>query len=281
MEKLYEMFDAISKRLSNPILISFAISWLAINYKAILVVLQNEHYKTKFSYLEGTLYAATSNPDWRLWQLPAIAASTYVLLSPLLSLAATAITGWYEVLNEKIRMHVMNIKPLDRDQAAQLKRELAGKIIEASELKQEALTSSLDSAQKFGNSMNLFGDCVLPMVFKSIQEESMHWTGELVQLNGMMLDATDEQRAFNSSRGIPRDWLVGLDQWHPNSVQSARSFALLAQVSEKEALLRLVKLTAIGMLTKSWSNDNLQFSWAKTVWPQQLGLPVDGPIVRY
>lgn len=76
--------SGVAERISNPLGVSFVISWIVINYRFFLVLLSSMDTLEKFSYFEGVHFHG-----WNLLLLgalyPLAAATTYVFVFPHIS----------------------------------------------------------------------------------------------------------------------------------------------------------------------------------------------------
>lgn len=78
-----DLRGAWSSRVSNPLIGAFALSWIGVNYRAVIVVLSGSSFQEKFKYLDSVLY-----PDYVIIGLkcliaPFLLAIFYIYLLPI------------------------------------------------------------------------------------------------------------------------------------------------------------------------------------------------------
>ena len=266
MEKLYEILDSVTKRLSNPFLVSFAISWAATNWKAILVGLSDEHYKVKFSYLETVLYAPDTNPIWRLILIPLIASGVYVFLMPLMTTLATITSGLYDSLNEYTKAQVLRTRVLTLQQSRELREDFQAVFNKLSAENHTAATSRLDLSRKAGENTKALLNEALPLMFKGLAQEATTWGGEMVKMPDARAVGNDEQNTFAKTVGIPLSWVRIFEPPGAAGPFSTERAALVYSVDEPEALARLLRLAALGLVYHVWVDDQIRFELSGSSW---------------
>ncbi len=106
MDKISQILDSIKERLSSPLLFSFAISWLFINWKITVALLWYDPPASSAGHLSLIDYISVNTNNWTSIALPGIFAVAYTLLSPfiksLISLYQTVNINWGEKWNLKI-----------------------------------------------------------------------------------------------------------------------------------------------------------------------------------
>ncbi|TNC78267.1 hypothetical protein FHI69_02935 [Janthinobacterium lividum] len=266
MEKLYEILDSVTKRLSNPFLVSFAISWAATNWKAILVGLNDEHYKVKFAYLETVLYAPDTNPIWRLILIPLIASGVYVFLMPAMTTLATVTSGLYDSLNEYTKAKVLRTRVLTLQQSRQLREDFQAVFNKLSQENHTAATSRLELSKRAGENTKSILNESLPLMLKGLTQEAASWGGETVKMPDTRVVGNDEQNAFAKTVGIPLSWVRIFEPPGAAGPFSVERAALVYSVDEPEALARLLRLAALGLVFPTWVDDQIRFELSGSSW---------------
>ena len=116
MESLKEIWASLRERYNHPLLYSFAISWLVLNYKAIVVLISNENFVDKFEYIEKNLYPITASPLNSLLYFPLLSSLIYVFILPGISFATTWAEAMYERGHSAIRASVQRKNRLTKEQ---------------------------------------------------------------------------------------------------------------------------------------------------------------------
>lgn len=266
MEKLYEILDSVTKRLSNPFLVSFAISWAVTNWKAILVGLNDEHYKAKFAYLETVLYAPDTNPAWRIILIPLIASGFYVFLMPLMTTLATITSGLYDSLNEYAKAIVLRTRVLTLQQSRQLREDFQAVFNKLSEENHTAATSRLDLSRKAGENTRSLLNAALPLMLKGLAQEATTWVGDVIKMPDGRDVGNDEQNTFAKTVGVPSSWIRIFEQPGASGQISAERAALVYSVDEREAFARLLRLAALGLVFHTWVDDQIRFELSGSSW---------------
>lgn len=72
----------IRDRFLNPLYLSYAIAWAALNYRLLVVLAGEGAAKAKFEFIDSALYPEFFAALWRGALMPAVLATLYVLISP-------------------------------------------------------------------------------------------------------------------------------------------------------------------------------------------------------
>lgn len=79
---LKDLRGAWSNRIANPLIGSFALSWAAVNYRVIVVLLSGSPFEGKFSYIDSELYPNFSYALLKCFVLPLAFALLYIYALP-------------------------------------------------------------------------------------------------------------------------------------------------------------------------------------------------------
>lgn len=266
MEKIYEILDSIQKRLSNPILFSFLISWLIINYKLIIVIFNDEHYIKKFDYIYTQLYTETSHPSIRLFWLPLLAVVIYVCVIPAISLLESYISGRYNNKSNEIRNKLLKKSVLTSEQADILRRESAALIEKYQRDAEDAKKFRIDSSKSMNTTIQKIFKTISPSILKQLPSETGSWANPIRMEPTKTLNGTPEQEEFALQYGIPEKWASLL---YPNNLSgniTTRSAAKILELEDVAIYAILLKLTAIGILMPMWVDDQLEFTMQGGSW---------------
>jgi hypothetical protein len=79
---LKDLRGAWSSRISNPLIGAFALSWLAVNYRAVIVFISSASYETKFAFIDAHLYPDPNAVALKCFFLPLALALLYIYVLP-------------------------------------------------------------------------------------------------------------------------------------------------------------------------------------------------------
>lgn len=79
---LKDLRSAWSNRIANPLIGSFALSWAAINYRTIVVLLSGSTFKEKFLYIDSDIYPDFQYAFLKCFVLPLTFALLYIYALP-------------------------------------------------------------------------------------------------------------------------------------------------------------------------------------------------------
>ncbi|CAN7384066.1 hypothetical protein [Duganella sp. LjRoot269] len=265
MEKLYEILDSISKRVSNPLLLSFGISWLVTNYKVIVVFLSNDGYAKKFFYSEYVLYPQDGSPSIKLFWIPLAAALVYLGILPIISLGTTWLNATFENWHERLRLRILKKAVWSDDRADAFKKDTAALVKKLEKDLQEANTGKLESSLHTSAALNKIFKNFLPLILKTLPEEAAKWEPIRRPSNQTALNV-QAQDDFIVKYGIPAAWesifKPPADPQLINVLSAARSI----NKTEDETLQILFKLSAMGMLDPQWVDNTITFTIAGGSW---------------
>lgn len=95
MDKVSEVWDAIVERVRNPFLSSFIISWLAVNYKLVLVATSSEFkLAEKFVFVDN--YVAAPQALAKMVGWPTAGALLYTVVLPFANTLFSYLAGVFE-----------------------------------------------------------------------------------------------------------------------------------------------------------------------------------------
>ena len=266
MEKIYEAIDSITKRLSNPFLVSFAISWLVANWKAVLVAMSDDHYTVKIAYLDQTLYATATNPNLRLIWIPLIASGTYVVVLPLLATFGTVVNGLYDNLNEVAKAFVLKTRVLTLKQSRELQANIEVMLNKVTEDRDRLATARIDSSNKAGISASSLLLASQPLLLIALPIEAELWTGPIEKMPEDRTVGSLIQDDFAKHHGVPKAWLKVFEPNEKMNSFSLQRAAKLYELSEQETLERLLRLSAIGLVNFQWVDDQFRFELSGRKW---------------
>lgn len=260
MEKIYEALDSITKRLGNPFLLSFCISWLVSNWKAVLIVVSSDDYLKKFNSIE-LLYAPDSNPDWRLVWWPLIAAFCYVIVMPLFGTLATGVGVAYDSLNDYVRSKLLRLRMLSLADSQALQDRLQATISTLVNENDSLSASRIGMNTKAGEVINSTINKLLSLTLSDLRKEAPNWPEPRTRLAAhRSVGGTAEQEAIIEEYGLPEHWLEIFKPENNFDTFSAKRAAILYEINEGEAMDRLLRLAALNMLRINWVDTQFIFS---------------------
>lgn len=270
MDKLSEIWDAVTKRLSNPLLGSFAITWSLYNYKFLIVLFSSEDYQKKFSYIENVLYAPTTNPYNYLLFYPLIIASLFVFVAPVISVATTFVGTWWEVQQNSWKNKALSNSLISKEQAAEIRR-ISIETIRQKDTEIETLNQALNEAStKANGQFNTFFDAQKQMTLKALryEYESIHLT-QCIKMPEIRLHENDDMYLFGLEIGLPKRWIAALKNIQANEIIDVPSGMLRFELSHEEISEMLLGLKALGLISLSWVNNRMTFKLTSHVWAQK------------
>lgn len=275
MEKVYEVLDSITKRLGNPFLISFALSWLITNWKIVLVILSSDAYTTKFKFIES-LYCAGTDPWWRLAWWPLIAASIYVFFIPFLATIATGTSALYDNLNELVRAKALKLRVLTLDDSRALEARLQETVDTFKAQSDAQAIARLAERNAATSSFNALFHKIIPLTFSQVQKEAGTWPEPRQKLPpGRRINGPTDQDELLREIGLPSEWLEIFKPEHEVHSLSVKRAAAIYRVEEDIALDWLLRLTSLGMTNISWAGQQLMFTLSDIDWAASLrGRPI-------
>lgn len=267
MDKVYEVIDSITKRLGNPFLVSFALSWLVSNWKAVLVAMSTDHYLVKIAYLEKVLYGPDTNPQMRLFWIPLLAAGVYVFILPLAATIATAVGGLYDNLNEWVKSKVLRLRVLTLKQSQTLQAEMEATFNKLSDENQLLSTARIDSTKKAGETATQVLNLTLGSVFEFLKKDAPGWTDVEKMPSTRTLGNQDQDRDnFAKEWGVPKQWLKIFDPTENLQSFSVQRAAKVYDIDEVKTMKILFNLIAIGLIQQEWVDDQFRFKLAGGTW---------------
>ncbi|MHC9014480.1 hypothetical protein [Stenotrophomonas bentonitica] len=136
---LKDLRGAWSTRISNPLVGAFALSWLAINYRALLVLLSSTTFEQKFAYLDGELYADPNVVAVKCFFGPLLLALLYIYALPRPT----------EAVYRRALRHQRELNEIAREVAGQrlLSQEEAEELLKSASLERAKAKDESDRAQ--------------------------------------------------------------------------------------------------------------------------------------
>lgn len=267
MDTLKEMWASLSERFKHPLLYSFAISWLVINYKIPIVLLSGATHIEKIGFIEAYVHPTSGNNLALLAYAPSMCAVAYVFVLPLVSLLSTYATAVYERWHQNIRTEQSRKAILTKEQREKLEHEVADLNSRLRRQAQEA-EAKLDNASA---GMRVYtaqlNNLVSPVWFSHLKAIASTWQHDsLIPPPDREIKGTPQQQEFVKVFGIPRHWSKVFDVLRrPEGVQPSEIMDPL-NVNDVEALEILVSLSALNMLAPTWHNGTLHFKLVESSW---------------
>ena len=266
VEKISAIWDAVSERLRSPLFSSFSLAWLVINYKLVVVLANEEHYKVKFAYIE-MLYNAETNPVRRLLLWPAIACFVYVVLLPALTIAAVWISTHYEVWQNKVRVKIQKTSVLTTAQRDEFDRQTAEIVKQAERTAHEAQTDQLETGRRMSEAVREHFNWLADRHFLTLQSAAPDWpTDSVKMLAGQSLGSDAAREDFASQFGVPKSWAAVLGQMPTEDSFDVQGTAQKMNISTAEAKEILWGMVALHLLSADLVLDTIRFRLRGSSW---------------
>lgn len=268
MRSIKDIWESLVDRVQNPLLTGFVLSWSVANYKLLVVLLANEHYEKKFTFIETVLYANPQESVARLIFIPALFSAFYVFVLPGVALLATWAGSTYERLHANVRVHALRELTITAAQRDEVKREAALIVEKAHKEAQDAIAARIDTSRSTRDNIVKLFSALMPTYFESLQT-APNWNGSVVKPeHGRTVAGTPEQNAFLVKHGIPAKWaeiftpVRAEDGGRFNSKDTSKRLS----VSEDEAIRILAGLCALAMLDIDWVDNAPFFTIRESSW---------------
>lgn len=266
MESLKEIWASLRERYNHPLLYSFAISWLVLNYKAIVVLISNEKFVDKFEYIEQHLYPITASPLNNLLYFPLASSLIYVFVLPVISLASTWAEAMYERWHSTIRALVQRKYRLTKEQRDVLEVKVVELVTTTTREADLAKKSKMEAEASMQNYVEKIFFSLQPVIFFKLQQEAQGWGLDTEKLStSYPHTGTAEQIEFVDNFGIPKQWAKVLKVGLATSISLTQTANKL-DLDEKQTLNILFRLSALNMLKPTWSDNELHFSTVKSTY---------------
>lgn len=268
MQSIKDIWEALVDRVRNPLLTGFLLSWGALNYKLIVVLLTNEHYEKKFAFIENVLYANHDSAVRMLLLYPAALSAVYVFVFPGIALLSTWAGSTYERLHANVRLRALKELTITAAQRDQVKREAALIVEKAHREAQDAIAARIDTSRSTRENILKLFSALMPTLFDSLQI-APNWKGQVVKPEQWQTVAgTPEQNAFLVKHGIPAKWaeLFTVMRIDDSTRIDAKEASKRLSVSEEEALGILAGLCALAMLDIDWIDNAPFFTMRESPW---------------
>lgn len=272
MQNIKDIWESLVDRVRNPLLTGFILSWCATNYKLLVVLLTNEHYEKKFSFIENVLYANPQESFNKLITIPTLLSVVYVFILPGIALLATWAGSTYERLHANVRVRALKEITITAAQRDEIKREAALIVEKAHKEAQEAIAARIDTSRSTRENIVKLFSALMPTLFESLQIQP-NWKDPVVRPeHGRTVSGTPEQNAFLVNHGIPTKWaeLFMAMRADDSSRINAKEASKRLNVSEDEALRILVGLCALAMLDIDWIDNEPFFTMRESPWVASL-----------
>ena len=268
MNSIKDIWESLVDRVRNPLLTGFVLSWCALNYKLLVVLLANEHYEKKFSFIENVLYADPDASISKLILFPALFSAAYVFVLPGVALFSTWAGSTYERLHANVRVRALKELTITAAQRDQVKREAALIVEKAHREAQDAISARIDTSRSTRENVVKLFSALMPTLFESLKIEP-NWKGSVVRPeHGRTVAGTPEQNVFLAKHGIPTKWaeLFKAMRTDDSSRINAKEASRRLNVSEDEALGILAGLCALAMLDIDWVDNAPFFTMRESSW---------------
>lgn len=268
MQTVREIWESLVDRVRNPILTGFALSWVVLNYKLVLVLLADEHYTKKFEYIERVLYADFTESSWQLVIAPALFSAVYVFVLPGVALLSTWAGSTYERLHSNVRTSALRELTITSKQRDEIRREAAYMVEKAHKEAQDAIAARIDTSRSTRENVVKLFSALMPTLFDSLQI-APNWKGPIKKPeHGRSVAGTPEQNEFLKIHGIPEKWaeLFSVMRSDDSTRINAKEAAKRLNVTEDEALGILAGLCALAMLDIDWVDNAPYFSMRESSW---------------
>ena len=103
-----ELLQSLVERLRGRFFISFAISWLVLNYPIAMVILGDGDFDRKLAFLAKSNYFNESHTHW----LPILAATSYTLFWKSISTTAETVAQFFHNLAARLKLFVEREDPV-------------------------------------------------------------------------------------------------------------------------------------------------------------------------
>lgn len=267
MNTIKEIWTSLSERFQNPLLYSFALSWIVINYKIPIVLLSSATHTEKIGFIEAYVHPQNGDNLASLAYTPSISAIAYVFLLPLVSLLSTYTTSVYERWHQNIRTGQSRKAILTKEQREKLEHEVAdlnNRLRRQTHEAEAKLQEATVEMQRYTSQLN---GLVSPIWFIHLKTIASSWLGDSIKPPpGREIKGAQEQQDFVKASGIPKSWAKVFEIIRrPEGVRPSEVAGPL-NLSDIEALEVLISLCALNMLVPTWHNGALHFNVAESSW---------------
>lgn len=256
-----ELLDSVRERFKNPLVYSFVFSWLAWNYKAVVVVLSDGGFAEKIAYLDLFVYPDGKVPSSQVFYYPLLCALFYSLALPFFSVLVTGVSTTVSLLNTRVRVTVGKAIGYSGEQVEKIRSDYEARLL-ALDNQVTSLKNELSNANgRMAYSIERLFRYVSPPYFEYLRARS----GDLVGRGYVPLNqedatfGTEEQNEFFRSGCVPGVWVVALKvAQHPREI-SVEDLMERASLSEHDAMGALLGLTSLSLLRPEWRDGRLIF----------------------
>ncbi len=252
MNSIKEIWQSVIDRFKHPLLHSFGVSWLIVNYKFVVVIFSNGEYVKKLDYIEKTLYPETSSSFCNLLWLPLLGAVFYVFILPLISLVSTWSTNTYERWHNDVKAKALRKSILTKEQREENNRIRSKSDISMSEcikmLFETTQPAIIDQLWEIAEASKPDDDYIKPPPNRTINPTS------------------PKQHEFVTQFGIPKLYGKLIGEIGQGRKINAKEASKRLKISEATALNGLISLSALSMLKPIWENSSLTFELVESSW---------------
>lgn len=275
MQKFYEILDSIAARFKNPLFGAFAFSWLAINYKMVMVIIKASDYEKAIHYIENTLYRNGPGTCAKLGPLdisfnalmlfvyPLLASLFYVFILPAISLASTWSSEKYNEAHQSIRIKALKLYPM----TLQEKERLENRVIDLEEdLKKQIRELNEERKAAERRASDRISSILATLVKYPSSAYSKNGANDRVTMpQERDISGNDEQRKFLRKHGIPKTWAQIIEKMQQHQVNS-QLICNIHDMNEMEAVDALFGLSTLGLMDVSWKNGDAYFTLRESSW---------------
>lgn len=127
--------EAVKSRLSNPLLGSFALTWVLVNHRVVMVLLSGMSIKEKFEYLDKVMVDSAKEWQLHMFWIPLSAALLFAFLWPIIGMGVEIFNLWVERKSVERQLKSKSIEVLPMTEVVALRNSLETHVGQARSLK--------------------------------------------------------------------------------------------------------------------------------------------------
>lgn len=267
MDTLKEVWKSLTERFTNPLLYSFAISWLLINYKVSIVLLSDANYIEKVNFIDTYIHPPKDSNLFLLAYAPALSAAVYVFFLPIISLLSTFATATYERWHSDIRSSQSRKAILTKEQRERLEQEVSELNNRIRQEAQEAEAKQNEAEANMRLHVAEVNSLINTIWFEHLKTIAASWQNQSIfPPSDREIRGSKEQQDFVKTYGIPQTWAKVFEVLKmPEGIRPDELEGPL-NINRNESLEMLISLSALNMLTPAWHNGALHFKLIESSW---------------
>jgi hypothetical protein len=266
MDTLKEIWISLAERFKNPLLYSFIISWVFINYKLPIVVFSDASYVEKISFIDDYFRSLQGATIWDFLCLPFLYSIFYVFLMPAISLLSTYATAVYERLHADVKATQSRKAILTKEQRERLESEVAELNNKLRRQVEKAETNEAEAEARMGLYVKQLGALINPVWFDYLNKTASGWVDVTYPPENRLIKGSKEQNEFVKKHGIPSDWAKIFEIIRRPEGVGVNEVAAALDIGTDKALSMLLSLSALNMLEPSWGNGSVFFKLIEGSW---------------